>query len=80
MFVEVCLNWTLAKILMDKLYYCVQDIKVKRLKGLLYAIEDNFSQVSKGKRQLPINWCTSPMMIHKITLSVSKLVLKLIIN
>ena len=55
MFVEVCLNWTLAKILMDKLYYCVQDIKVRRLNGLLYAKENPFNLVSKGIRQLPIN-------------------------
>ena len=25
---------------------------------------------SKGMRQLPINWCTFPMMLHKITSSV----------
>ena len=27
-------------------------------------------QGSKGIRQRPINWCTSPMVIHKITPSV----------
>ena len=28
-------------------------------------------QGSKGIRQLPINWCTSPMMIHKIIPAVN---------
>ena len=34
------------------------------LKGMI------FFQGSKGIRQMPINWCTSPIMIHKITLFI----------
>ena len=39
--------------------YCINSVKFKGI-----------YQGSKGKRQWPMNLCTSPMMIHKITPSV----------
>ena len=33
-------------------------------------LKDSYFLGSSGIRKLPINWCTSPMMIHKITPSV----------
>ena len=40
----------------------------KRL--LLGSVNQGFFQGSKRIRQWPIDWCTSPMMIHKIASSV----------